>query len=222
MREHLARKRALSGRTGCGVCGIEDLEHLPKPPRRVVARAPRATPRDRRRVGRAGELATLERSDSRGACRRVVWPGWRDPRGPRGRWATQRARQADRRDAASTRRSGRRFLADHEPLFVRDGREGGGVRRGNLGVRVSADFARSGSRGASRDHIDSRSPAPIRRSPFRTSPSKSIAERRRERREDRQVVSDGEPDRRLLRADAGGRGRARRFYPTCVGTGRRR
>lgn len=30
LREHLARKRAISGRTGCGVCGIEDLAQLPR------------------------------------------------------------------------------------------------------------------------------------------------------------------------------------------------
>ncbi|MBE7248250.1 MAG: formate dehydrogenase accessory sulfurtransferase FdhD [Actinomycetospora chiangmaiensis] len=30
LREHLARKRAISGRTGCGVCGIEDLAQLPQ------------------------------------------------------------------------------------------------------------------------------------------------------------------------------------------------
>jgi FdhD protein len=30
LREHLARKRAMSGRTGCGVCGIDDLASLPK------------------------------------------------------------------------------------------------------------------------------------------------------------------------------------------------
>jgi FdhD protein len=30
MGAHLARKRALSGRTGCGICGVEDLAHLPK------------------------------------------------------------------------------------------------------------------------------------------------------------------------------------------------
>ncbi|WP_132249560.1 formate dehydrogenase accessory sulfurtransferase FdhD [Methylobacterium segetis] len=40
LREHLARKRAISGRTGCGVCGIDDLASLP------VAE-PREAPRTR-------------------------------------------------------------------------------------------------------------------------------------------------------------------------------
>jgi FdhD protein len=43
MSAHLARKRALVGRTGCGVCGIEDLEHLPKA-RRRLAPAPAIAP----------------------------------------------------------------------------------------------------------------------------------------------------------------------------------
>ncbi|WP_245442778.1 formate dehydrogenase accessory sulfurtransferase FdhD [Methylobacterium terrae] len=34
LREHLARKRALSGRTGCGVCGIDDLKDIPRAERR--------------------------------------------------------------------------------------------------------------------------------------------------------------------------------------------
>ncbi len=35
LKAHFARKRVIGGRTGCGLCGVEDFSQLPPPPRRV-------------------------------------------------------------------------------------------------------------------------------------------------------------------------------------------
>ena len=40
LKAHLARGRAMSGRTGCGLCGIEDFSQMPSPPPPLNPRAP--------------------------------------------------------------------------------------------------------------------------------------------------------------------------------------
>ena len=65
MHAHLARRRAIAGRTGCGICGIEDLDHLPRPRPGGVACAPSPAA-----VGRA--VAALEGRQPLNALTRAV------------------------------------------------------------------------------------------------------------------------------------------------------
>lgn len=66
LREHLARKRAISGRTGCGVCGIEDLAALPRAALRPAPALSLPVPA----VARA--LAALDAEQHLGARTRAV------------------------------------------------------------------------------------------------------------------------------------------------------
>ncbi|WP_457105634.1 formate dehydrogenase accessory sulfurtransferase FdhD [Methylobacterium sp. P5_C11] len=73
LREHLARKRAISGRTGCGVCGIEDLAQLPQADGVLAADVRVSLPA----IARA--LSSLDRAQVLGAETRAVhaaaWAG---------------------------------------------------------------------------------------------------------------------------------------------------
>jgi FdhD protein len=66
LKAHLARKRAISGRTGCGLCGVEDLAQLQRPP---PARRP-ARPVEPAAIGAA--LAELENRQPLNALTRAV------------------------------------------------------------------------------------------------------------------------------------------------------
>lgn len=66
LRAHLARKRAISGRTGCGVCGIEDLAALPRAALRPAPALSLPVPA----VARA--LAALDAEQHLGARTRAV------------------------------------------------------------------------------------------------------------------------------------------------------
>ncbi len=76
LRAHLARRRALVGRTGCGLCGVEDLAHLPRPPhndRKPRSPAPAA-------IGAA--VAALDAHQPLNALTRAVHgAAWCDARG---------------------------------------------------------------------------------------------------------------------------------------------
>jgi FdhD protein len=70
LRAHLSRSRAISGRTGCGLCGIEDLANLP-----VVRRLPPRPPVDPAAIQRS--LRELERAQPlNDATHAVHAAGW--------------------------------------------------------------------------------------------------------------------------------------------------
>lgn len=76
LREHLARKRAISGRTGCGVCGIEDIASLPRAALRPAPVLRLSVPA----IARA--LAALDKAQRLGAETRAVHAAaWADREG---------------------------------------------------------------------------------------------------------------------------------------------
>jgi FdhD protein len=72
MSAHLARGRAMAGRTGCGLCGIQDLAHLPQPPR--VAKAPPIAPASIRSALRALDAGQALNAETR-AAHGAAWCG---------------------------------------------------------------------------------------------------------------------------------------------------
>ncbi|HKN27550.1 MAG TPA: formate dehydrogenase accessory sulfurtransferase FdhD [Roseiarcus sp.] len=66
LQAHLARKRAIGGRTGCGLCGVEDLSQMPSP-RRPIDRLPPIEPSA---IGSA--LAELEKCQPLNALTRAA------------------------------------------------------------------------------------------------------------------------------------------------------
>ena len=78
LKTHLARRRAISGRSGCGLCGVDDLLRVQAPTQAVPA-APPVRPEA---IGAA--LAELEvppagqRLDPKRPRRRLVRPRWRE------------------------------------------------------------------------------------------------------------------------------------------------
>ena len=76
MSAHLARKRAMSGRTGCGVCGVEDLAHLPT---RRAGRPRRSRSRPRRSAPPCAALESAQPLNAR--TRAVHAAAWCEPDG---------------------------------------------------------------------------------------------------------------------------------------------
>ena len=73
LREHLARKRAISGRTGCGVCGIDDLAALPMAETRATASVVVGLAAVERALAALGDAQVLNRRTR--AVHAAAWAG---------------------------------------------------------------------------------------------------------------------------------------------------
>ncbi|MFE1600373.1 formate dehydrogenase accessory sulfurtransferase FdhD [Methylobacterium sp. ID0610] len=73
LREHLARKRAMSGRTGCGVCGIDDLADIPRAETRPDAGVRVSVAAVERALSALSDLQTLNRETR--AVHAAAWAG---------------------------------------------------------------------------------------------------------------------------------------------------
>ena len=118
LQAHLARGRAMSGRTGCGLCGIEDFSQMPSPRPPLHSPAPIAPEAIRAALSELEAQQPLNQCDARRSRRGVVWARRQDRPGPRGRRPTQCARQDDRGARPRRRGAGQRLLCHHQSLLV--------------------------------------------------------------------------------------------------------
>ena len=140
-REHLARRRAMTGRTSCGLCGVETVEQLPQ-----AERLAPGTPVAARAIFAA--LANLEKNQPLNALTRAVHAAAfcsRDGaivcvREDVGRHNA--LGQADRVAPAQGRLASRRLHPRHQPRLVRNGGKGGDRRRDHAGRHFGADRTR--------------------------------------------------------------------------------
>ena len=148
-------------------------------------------------IGELEARQPLNRADPRRPRRRVVRTGRDDRSVARGRRTAQRARQGDRGAGARRRCAGQRIFSHHQPLFVRNGRQGGHLRRRDAGVGFGADLAGAGAGAAFRrspDRCRARRPGAILRRRRRT---RRAEDWRRDGRQDRQTRAHGQSDRAI-------------------------
>ena len=156
------RRRALAGRTSCGLCGITDMDQLPRATLPVGA-APRV---GLRAIGAA--LAALDDHQPLNAATRAVHgAAWCDTQGAilAVREDVGRHNALDKLIGARLRRgsgSRGRLRADHQPRFLRDDREGGDVRRADAGGDLGAHLARARPRAGTRRDAGPVSPGATR------------------------------------------------------------
>ena len=150
LQAHLARGRAMSGRTGCGLCGIEDFSQMPSPRPPLNEQPP---------IAPAAIRAALEELETRQplnhltrAVHAAAWCG-RDGTIVLVREDVGRHNALDKAIGALARagvRARQRVFCHHQPLFVRDGGENGDLWRGDPGGGFGANLACARARSAFR------------------------------------------------------------------------